>query len=208
VYLGIDTATPFLALALWSAAGTRASYQRELGRAHGSHIMTALAQLFADADCQPAEIKAIGVGLGPGSYTGVRVGIASALGLARGWGCPVVGESTLAALAARYLEQHPATKQVTAALDARRDNVYAATFTIKQTPNNQTPNSAGITGDVEVAEVVKDRLRLHLQNDIQKIPRTDLSGEIAEGIAPSALYLAKYACEHTGDAGQLEPYYL
>lgn len=192
MYLGIDTATPFLALALWSEERT-ATYERQLGREHGSHIMMALEQLFADADSKPSDIQGIGVGLGPGSYTGVRVGIATALGLARGWHCPVVGTSTLQAMAVGYLEHHPETQQVTTIIDARRGNVYAATFTI----NLHDDYAKGITAD-----------SLNLQNDIQKIPRTELSGEVAEEIAPSALYLARYACKHQDDGGRLEPYYL
>lgn len=200
MYLGIDTATPFLALALWSEARV-ATYERELGREHGSHIMTALEQLFADADCQSSDIRGIGVGLGPGSYTGVRVGVAVALGLARGWHCPVVGSSTLQAMAAGYLEHHPAKQQVTPIIDARRGNVYTATFTLTSSDN---PDA-----------VMTDRL--NLQNDIQKVPRSDLTGEnltgedllgkIVEGIAPSALYLAQYAA-YRPDGGKLEPYYL
>lgn len=198
MYLGIDTATPFLALALWSDMpdrGARASYERELGREHGSHIMMALEQLFAGADCQPADIQGIGVGLGPGSYTGARVGIAAALGLARGWHCPVVGTSTLHAVAAKYLEHHPNSQQVTPVIDARRGNVYAATFTF--TSSNSSDDPAAVMTD-----------RLSLQTDIQKVPRSDLAGEIAEGIAPSALYLARYACERRSEGGKLEPYYL
>lgn len=209
MYLGIDTATPFLALALCSEAGSQISYERQLGREHGSHIMAALAQLFADMDAQPADVKSIGVGLGPGSYTGVRVGVATALGLARGWGCPVVGTSTLAALAARYVEQHPITHQVTAVLDARRGNVYAATFTVHQViltsdpadANMPSPDNMPITNDVS-------NLQLDLQGEIHKVHRHNLTGEIAEGLAPSAMYLAQYACQHKDDAARLEPYYL
>jgi tRNA threonylcarbamoyl adenosine modification protein YeaZ len=197
MYLGIDTATSFLALALWSEGWSEertATYERELGREHGSHIMTALGELFADAECRPSDVQGIGVGLGPGSYTGVRVGIATALGLARGWTCPVVGTNTLEAMAATYLEHHPETQQITPIIDARRGNVYAATFTIQPSDEN--------------ADMVIGADRLEPQTDIQKIPRSALSGEIAEGIAPSALYLARYACEHKHEGGKLEPYYL
>jgi tRNA threonylcarbamoyl adenosine modification protein YeaZ len=204
MYLGIDTATPFLALALWSEART-ATFERELGREHGSHIMMALEQLFADADCQPADICGIGVGLGPGSYTGVRVGVATALGLARGWHCPVVGTSTLTAMVAGYLEHHPNTQRVTPVIDARRGNVYAATFTFTPSTTPSTPSD----GDDATAGMTD---RFNLQTDIQKIPRTDLTGEITgevvEGIAPSALYLAQYACKYRDDGQKLEPYYL
>jgi len=206
MYLGIDTATPFLALALWSD-GEVARYERELGREHGSHIMAALSGLFAAADCQPSDIQGIGVGLGPGSYTGVRVGIATALGLARGWTCPVVGVSTLQALAVGYLEQHPKVQQVTAAIDARRGNVYAATFTINTHDDHDDYDDHDDHDDYAVTERTRAD-NLYLQSDIQKMPRTELTGHIAEGIAPSAWYVARYACEHKDDGGKLEPYYL
>jgi tRNA threonylcarbamoyladenosine biosynthesis protein TsaB len=88
-------------------------------------LLPAIDALLRRARCEVAAIEAFAVCAGPGSFTGLRVGIATAKGLAFGSGIPVAAVSTLAALALRA----PRTRDaIVAVLDARRDEVYAAGF--------------------------------------------------------------------------------
>ena len=136
VYLGIDTATPFLALALWSPEhGTLARFAETLERDHAKRLLDELGTLLSDAGLTKRHITGVGVGLGPGSYTGLRVGVAAAQGVARGLGVPLGGGSTLAAVAAGVFAKGAGSEEVGAevceavvALDARRGNVYAGVF--------------------------------------------------------------------------------
>lgn len=124
--LGLDTATPFLALALWSpAGGTLASRAPRVERAHAARIVPELDALFAEAGVSRGGIAAVTVGVGPGSYTGVRVGVAAARALATAWGVPLGGASTLTQIAWGGLGDG---ETGVAALDARRGNVYAAPY--------------------------------------------------------------------------------
>lgn len=124
VVLGIDCATSHLALALVEEGGrVLARVAPNVGREHAARIVRDIASLFQGAGIDRRRIGAIGVGVGPGSYTGLRVAIATANGLARAWSVPVFGASTLAAVAAADLA---AGEQGVAVLDARRGNVYAA----------------------------------------------------------------------------------
>lgn len=126
LYLGIDSATRYLALALWSPdGGLLAAYREDIGRDHAARIVPELQHLFERARSAPDSVAGIGVGVGPGSYTGVRVGLATAKGLARAWQVPLAGASTLAALALAGLAPG---ETGAAALDARRGNVYAAVY--------------------------------------------------------------------------------
>ncbi len=88
-------------------------------------LLPAIDALLRRTRCELAAIEAFAVCAGPGSFTGLRVGIATVKGLAFGSGIPVAAVSTLAALALRA----PRTRDpIVALLDARREEVYAASF--------------------------------------------------------------------------------
>ena len=125
-FLGIDCATRYLSLALWDEGrGELASFAEDVGRGHAARIVTELDALFARAGVPRGGLAGVGVGIGPGSYTGVRVAVSTARGLGRAWGVPVAGASTLAAVAAAALAPGETGAAV---LDARRGNVYAALY--------------------------------------------------------------------------------
>lgn len=124
--LGIDSATTCLSLALWSSdSGLLAERREQLGREHARRILGELGLLFERSGKHPTELTGIACGIGPGSYTGLRIGLATAAGLARALGLPLAGCDTLAAMAAATL----APDEVgIATLDARRNNVYAGVY--------------------------------------------------------------------------------
>jgi tRNA threonylcarbamoyladenosine biosynthesis protein TsaB len=75
----------------------------------------------------------VGVALGPGSFTGVRIGLASAKGLAEGWGVPLVGLDNLAAMAASWGQLTPGSAAaVLPAIDARKKKFYGALYAGKR----------------------------------------------------------------------------
>lgn len=99
--LGIDTATPFLSLALWWPGDERTERVSErVGRDLGARLVPAVAAFLEVHGVALEDLGGIGVGEGPGSYTGARVGVAFALGVARARTLLVVGGDTAAARAA------------------------------------------------------------------------------------------------------------
>ncbi|MFB9994010.1 tRNA (adenosine(37)-N6)-threonylcarbamoyltransferase complex dimerization subunit type 1 TsaB [Deinococcus oregonensis] len=128
ITLALDTATPFLTLALAWPDGVRV-WSAEVGRAHAERVAGAVADLFAEAGL-PLRAGRVVIGTGPGSYTGVRVGASYALGLARVWGAEVLGVPTPEGLV-RGPEGLQLSEPVAVSLDARRGNVYGAVYRLE-----------------------------------------------------------------------------
>lgn len=124
--LAIDTALE--ACSVGVSAGAGPVFRSEIiGRGHAERLMGMVTEAMAEAVLAFSGLERIAVTVGPGSFTGVRVGIAAARGLALVVGCPVVGIGTLA-VHAESAREIVGTKPVLAALDARRGEVYAQSF--------------------------------------------------------------------------------
>lgn len=98
----------------------------------GAGVVAAVAALLRETGRAAGEIDAVAVSLGPGSFTGVRIGVAAAQGFCRATGVPAVGIGTLDALAASALGTEwgvPGTRLL-ASVDARRGEVYAALYRV------------------------------------------------------------------------------
>lgn len=122
--LALDTATDGAAVALWTPAGTRV---RALPwRASFTATVPAAAALLGEAGRTWADVTDLAVPAGPGSFTGLRVGAALALGLAEGRGVGLHAVPTLAAVAEAFAP--PGAARVCAWLDARRGRRYAAVY--------------------------------------------------------------------------------
>ncbi len=119
--LAIDTATPYLVLGL-----PHAERALRLGRRHAEVLWAELEAFLQQAGVKTGDLEGIAVGRGPGSYTGLRVGVAAGLGLARGLGVPIAGVDTLAAVALRY------QGRVTVAHSTRNRLCYSATYQVEK----------------------------------------------------------------------------
>ena len=125
--LALDTSTEQLSIAVQS--GDRVCCHRGAGGAQAStHLIPGVLNLLAEAGLRLAELDALVVGRGPGSFTGLRTACAVVQGLAYGASRPVLGLDTLQALAPPVLTQDPTAQRVLAVLDARMQQVYAAAY--------------------------------------------------------------------------------
>lgn len=124
--LAIDTSTEACSVALL--------YQNEIthdflvsARDHTKQILPMVDKILKQSDCLLSQVDAIAFGQGPGSFTGVRIGIGVAQGLALGIDRPMIGVSTLMTLAQGALRLNQA-KNVIAAIDARMNEVYLGQY--------------------------------------------------------------------------------
>lgn len=127
--LAIDTATEACSAALlWNdAVLTR---EQVAPQAHTRLILPMVHELLAEAGASLSGLDAIAFGRGPGSFTGVRIGIGAAQGLAYGAGVPLVGVSTLQMLAQGAFRRSQTEKAV-AAIDARMSEIYIGAFVLR-----------------------------------------------------------------------------
>jgi tRNA threonylcarbamoyladenosine biosynthesis protein TsaB len=131
--LALDTATRATAVALCvddRAVEARDDPERGQRPRHAAALLPLAAGLLDQASIGFADLDRVAVGVGPGTFTGLRIGLASARALARAGRIPLVGVSTLQSLAMNALSFHelPSFELVAAVLDARRGEVFAGAW--------------------------------------------------------------------------------
>jgi tRNA threonylcarbamoyladenosine biosynthesis protein TsaB len=120
--LALDTSTEYLTLALL-LDGEMRTRELHAGQTHSQRILPLLRELLDEAAIELTQLDGIAFGAGPGSFTGLRIGCGVAQGLAFGANLPVIGISTLLALA-----EASVADKVVACLDARMGEVYHAVY--------------------------------------------------------------------------------
>lgn len=125
IWLGIDTANTPLSVAIVKDGTVLAEVNSSMAVNHSLRAMSTIEELFATVQMQPKEIDAIAVSEGPGSYTGVRIGVTIAKTLAWTLKKQLVGVSSLKTLAANANYFDGAICPI---VDARRNNVYAGLY--------------------------------------------------------------------------------
>lgn len=126
--LAIDTALEACAAAVLDTEhGKVASESLPMLRGHAEALMPLIDRVMRQADMAYSALDRIGVTTGPGSFTGLRVGISAARGIALAAGKPAIGLTTLAAFAAPRLAEDDKTP-VAVAIDARHQHVYLQVF--------------------------------------------------------------------------------
>ena len=192
------------------------SYQNT-GLTHSQTLMVMAEDLMKQCAIQPADLQAVAVAAGPGSFTGVRIGVAAAKGLAWGLQIPCYGVSTLQSMALG-LGVHTGT--VCAVMDARRSQVYNALFAAKDgVLQRKTEDRAIALADL--AEELKQAPQpiflvgdgssltwqtLHESVEGLVMPMESRMHQRAVGVGLAALQAI--ADGESGDAAALQPNYL
>jgi tRNA threonylcarbamoyladenosine biosynthesis protein TsaB len=126
--LAVDTALEACAAAvLDTEVGLLASESEPMVRGHAEALMPLVARVMSASGLVFADLDRFAVTIGPGSFTGLRVGVAAVRGFALAAGKPAVGLTTLAAYAAPHIAADDATSLISV-IDARNDNVYMQLF--------------------------------------------------------------------------------
>lgn len=123
--LGIESATPQVGCAIGGHEGVLASAHSSRGKRHAEMLTPQIDFVRRQARIELSEISVVAVDVGPGLYTGLRVGISSAMAMAFALGVPMIGVSSLDLLA--FAARH-SPRLIVAAIDARRGEVFHAMY--------------------------------------------------------------------------------
>jgi tRNA threonylcarbamoyladenosine biosynthesis protein TsaB len=147
--LSIDTTTMQGSVALSEGDLLIAQEQHGIRATHSERLLASIDHLLSMAKWSRSEIEGIAVALGPGSFTGLRIGLATAKGMALAIGCPIVGVSSLECLA---LNGRGAEGTVVSLIDAKRGELYAAAYRIPWEGRLQTVMEECVLGPDELVK--------------------------------------------------------
>jgi tRNA threonylcarbamoyladenosine biosynthesis protein TsaB len=209
--LAIDTALGACAAAvLDSRAGAILSGESQsMTRGHAEALMPLIARVMDAGRCEFSDLDRIAVTVGPGSFTGLRVGIAAARGIALAAGRPAIGLSTLSALAAPHVAAR-SDQFILAVIDARNEQVYfqvfapngttivtprldrirAAVLSVPIGPTVITGSAAELVAAHWPTRSIMPRVELHAAPDIGWVARLGAAAQ-DEGAPPKPLYLRR-----------------
>jgi tRNA threonylcarbamoyladenosine biosynthesis protein TsaB len=125
IFLVLDTSTERGVIGITGRSGSRHVATTNRARRHGRDLIPSLAATLRDAGLTANDTDVIAVGLGPGSYTGLRVGLTAAKALAYATGASLLGLDTLEAIA---LNAPPESRRISVIADAQRGQLYVADF--------------------------------------------------------------------------------
>ena len=137
--LGIETATEVCSVALFSDQSLLALRVWKEGNKHANELTTLIAEVVKEATISLNQLDAICVSMGPGSYTGLRVGVSTAKGLCYTLNKPLIAVNTLASMAQVFVSNNPNYNGlICPMIDARRMEVYTALFNNNGEPVRET----------------------------------------------------------------------
>ncbi|MEK6577428.1 MAG: tRNA (adenosine(37)-N6)-threonylcarbamoyltransferase complex dimerization subunit type 1 TsaB [Nitrospirota bacterium] len=195
--LGIETSTGIGSVALINDKGLLAEYRINIGMVHSERLMIAIDRLLSDTGTELEKLSSIAVSIGPGSFAGLRIGLATAKGIQVATGKPIAPVPTLDAMAQSLKF---ARRQICAIIDARKKEVYAAIY--------ENSNNSGIRRITDYMTDKPEKVLAHISfetifiGDGAELYRNiiiDRLGEQAlfapKGFSPSAVTVAEIGAD-------------
>lgn len=213
--LGIDTATDICGIALTEDKTLITEFRSNIKRAHAEKIIAAIDRVLGDVHLKINEIDGIAISIGPGSFTGLRIGLAAVKGLALATSLPVVAVPSLDALAFQAFFWR---EQICPLVKAQADEAYAALFHFQNGLLMQDSDYQLVTLDALHHLINQKTLILNI--GMKNLPDF-ITGKLIEfvevappefsmtsGYIVAMLGREKFARQQIADIEMLEPFYL
>lgn len=212
--LGIETSTTVCSVALTKVGNTIATEKLYLEKSHSSLLTVVIADLLRHAGVHKEELSAVAVAKGPGSYTGLRIGVSTAKGLCYALDKPLISINTLLAMAHDVNHFNMSGALLCPMLDARRMEVYTALFDASL--KELEPTKALILDEKSFAETIEHNEVFFFGNGAAKfkpLVEQESNARYIGGLSPSAESVALLAHqafeqEQFEDVAYFEPFYL
>ena len=192
--LALDTASDNTSVALLADDGTHAVNEMTAARGQGEALMGMIQDVLKQMNKAPQDITCIAVTVGPGSFTGVRIGLAAARGFALALDIPVMGVDNFLATAYNV---HKKTKVV---LDSKREDYFVQDFDAKGTPL--------ASPKIESVQELKKMLPFTACGSGAQRLKQEIGCSIMTNKTATALVIAKIALDHPKKTTQPHPLYL
>ncbi|MTI38102.1 tRNA (adenosine(37)-N6)-threonylcarbamoyltransferase complex dimerization subunit type 1 TsaB [Fulvivirga lutimaris] len=211
--LSIETSTPVCSLAIHNNGQLLAKELIQKEQSHSSTLNPAIDHLLSICDLSLANISAIAVSKGPGSYTGLRIGTSTAKGLCYALNIPLIAVNTLEAMAHNVARFNLNSAMLCPMLDARRMEVYAmlldASFKVVEETRPVILDHESYSQYLNASPV------LFFGNGAEKVKKVtdNPNATVLDGVIPDAQYIGELAFEkfrkkEFEDVAYFEPFYL
>jgi tRNA threonylcarbamoyladenosine biosynthesis protein TsaB len=211
--LAIETTTEICSVALGNNKQCIALIESDKENSHAEKIMLFVDEVLQQTGLKPSALEAVIISEGPGSYTGLRIGVSSAKGLCYALNIPLIAVSTLQSMAWGAKEKYPQHNQYCPMIDARRMEVYSAVYD-SGLKTIQVPTNV-IVDENAYLEYLEQGIVVFSGNAVEKtIPvLSQHSNAVFSPTKTSARYLVelgykKYFQKEFADTAYFEPFYL
>lgn len=197
--LAFDTSCDACSAAVWRDGAVAARHAKAMARGQSEELVPMIEAVMAAAGESFTTLSAVAVTTGPGAFTGLRIGLATARAIALAAGCPAVGVSTFEAIAAAAMrEDADAARKLVIAIDTKRDDLYLQAFARDGSPLGFSPlGEAAVRAPAEAVALLPSG-GLLLAGDGARTLRAAMAGAasratLAEATVPDATDVAAVA---------------
>jgi tRNA threonylcarbamoyladenosine biosynthesis protein TsaB len=215
--LGLDTSNQIASLAVVEHGRVAGSIARSAS-SHGAELPLAVDDLLSTAGFKLGDLDAIAVGIGPGSYTGLRIGISYAKGLAMATGCAILGVPGFDAMATAALEGDNIDGLVAVVVDARKNEVYAALYRVVADGLEKLTEELVVTLDYLASRITEDvtfigdakakEAAALVSKQGSRVSVSETGSLDLRGVAVAAIAAARFARGEMDRMASLEPLYI
>ena len=198
--LAIDTSGPFCSAALLDG-DTLIERSENIGRGHAERLMGMLEELLGEAKADWKHIARVACSTGPGSFTGLRVGLATARGLALALDCPCTGVTVFEAFAEEFGQGEP----LCVAMDAKRDQIWMQNFARDGVAISEP---MAVVADEGLENVPQNTMRFAGSAAGMLADRVDEANMLSEAPSPPIAAIARIAVARPANQSRPKPLYM